>query len=142
MVSTNHGGRMSLSICPLARGQVTQDCFNQPQYQLRRVNSDPKYNNKRFWYLNTSNSVSAEETFRLPAGISCPNGCMIQWCVGRVVCCRMCLWAWGRARLVPTRLLAAAPLCRWWVGYQSCVLPCQDTNTDDVPGECATNPLK
>ncbi len=78
-VSTNHGGRMSLSICPLARGQVTQDCFNQPQYQLRRVNSDPKYNNKRFWYLNNANSVSAEETFRLPAGISCDQGCMIQW---------------------------------------------------------------
>ncbi len=30
-------------------------------------------------------------------------------------------------------------LRRWWVGYQNCALPCQDTNTDDVPGECGTN---
>ncbi len=39
-LSTNHGGRMGLSICPLDRSQIDpvlgQSCFDQPQNKLRR----------------------------------------------------------------------------------------------------------
>ncbi len=46
-VTANHGGRMALAICPLPKDQVTQECFNRPENQLRRVNANPAYNNKR-----------------------------------------------------------------------------------------------
>lgn len=35
-ISTNHGGRMALRVCPLDRNQASQACFNEPQNQLRR----------------------------------------------------------------------------------------------------------
>jgi hypothetical protein len=46
---------------------------------MHRVSTDAKYNNKVYWYLNTNNKLEAVERFKLPAGISCDNGCMMQW---------------------------------------------------------------
>ncbi len=40
----------------------------------------------------------------------------------------------------PERLTAGCCSSRrWWVGFQSCVMPCEDTARDDVAGECGRN---
>lgn len=79
VISTNHGGRMAMAICPLPRGQVTQECFDRPENRLRRVDSNPEYNNKWYWYLGTNNMQSAETDYKLPDGVTCEGGCMMQW---------------------------------------------------------------
>ncbi|KAG2502093.1 hypothetical protein HYH03_000585 [Edaphochlamys debaryana] len=77
-ISTNHGGRMSLRVCPLARGQISHACFALPQNQLRRVSSNPEYSGKLYQYLRPSDQVVTSR-WRLPAGVSCPDGCVLQW---------------------------------------------------------------
>jgi hypothetical protein len=51
---TNHGGRMSFSVCPLPADQATQECFQRPEHRLRRVDDNPLYNNKLYYYLKAS----------------------------------------------------------------------------------------
>ncbi|KXZ52085.1 hypothetical protein GPECTOR_10g1108 [Gonium pectorale] len=77
-LSTNHGGRMAMRLCPLDRFSITPACFEQPQNQLRRVAPGTKYDGKVYWYLK-SGDVTITQTFRLPAGVTCVNGCVLQW---------------------------------------------------------------
>jgi hypothetical protein len=51
-----------------------------------RVNVNAKYNNKVYWYLGPADAPKRgtewkfkAERFRLPAGLTCPNGCVLQW---------------------------------------------------------------
>jgi hypothetical protein len=46
VVGTNHGGRMQMNLCPLNRNDpgVNQACFD--AHPLRRVDTNPLYNNK------------------------------------------------------------------------------------------------
>ncbi|KXZ45811.1 hypothetical protein GPECTOR_50g605 [Gonium pectorale] len=77
-ITTNHGGRMSLRVCPHARDQISQSCFDTPAHQMRRVHTNPQYNNKLYWYVRPGD-VNITQTFRLPAGVSCAGGCVLQW---------------------------------------------------------------
>ncbi len=78
VLTTNHGGRMSMSLCPLDRFSITRECFANPANELRRVSTDPKYNGKVYWYLKSTDSTLTQQ-FRLPAGVTCTNGCVLQW---------------------------------------------------------------
>lgn len=49
LVNANHGGRMKVAVCPKPAKDATQSCFDNPKHQLRRVNKNPKYNNKVYW---------------------------------------------------------------------------------------------
>ncbi|GLI70312.1 hypothetical protein VaNZ11_015263 [Volvox africanus] len=77
-LSTNHGGRMAVRLCPRDRFGIYPTCFIEPANQLRRVSTDPKYNGKVYWYLKSSDSEITQR-FRLPPGVSCANGCVLQW---------------------------------------------------------------
>ncbi|KXZ52084.1 hypothetical protein GPECTOR_10g1107 [Gonium pectorale] len=77
-LSTNHGGRMAMRLCPLDRFSITPACFEQPQNHLRRVAPGTKYDGKIYWYLKPSDS-QITQTFRLPAGVTCASGCVLQW---------------------------------------------------------------
>lgn len=77
-LSTNHGGRMSFSVCPLPAAQATQACFDLPQHRLRRVDPNPLYNNKLYYYFRPTDVVVRTQ-WKLPEGVSCENGCLFQW---------------------------------------------------------------
>ncbi|GIL59843.1 hypothetical protein Vafri_14554, partial [Volvox africanus] len=77
-LTTNHGGRMAVRLCPRDRFGIYPTCFSEPANQLRRVSTDPKYNGKVYWYLKSSDSEIIQR-FRLPTGVSCANGCVLQW---------------------------------------------------------------
>ncbi|KAG2445311.1 hypothetical protein HYH02_008777 [Chlamydomonas schloesseri] len=77
-LSTNHGGRMAVRLCPRDRFGLYPTCFDEPANQLRRVSSEPKHNGKVYWYLKPSDSEITQR-FRLPPGASCSNGCVLQW---------------------------------------------------------------
>lgn len=53
-VLVDTGGRMWLSVCPLSKDRVTQECFNDMNHRLRRVDSNPDYNNKIYWWAAKS----------------------------------------------------------------------------------------
>lgn len=72
-LSTNHGGRMSIKICPLPKEQATQECFDKLEHHLRRID-----NNKIYWYLYP-NDINIEKEFYLPKDIYCEKGCLLQW---------------------------------------------------------------
>ncbi|GIL46316.1 hypothetical protein Vafri_3328, partial [Volvox africanus] len=40
-LSTNHGGRMAVRLCPRDRFGIYPSCFSEPANQLRRVSTDP-----------------------------------------------------------------------------------------------------
>lgn len=74
--TANHAGRVSVRICPKPRAEVTQACFDDPAHQLTRV--DGPFAGKRYLYL-TGRETSVADKWQLPAGVSCPDGCMLQW---------------------------------------------------------------
>jgi hypothetical protein len=89
VVNANHGGRMRVSICPYRYDdpRANQACFDNPAHILRRVSTNATLNNKIYWYLSKFDEPTERDNgfrattqrFRLPAGISCDNGCMMQW---------------------------------------------------------------
>lgn len=81
-INAQHGGRHWFGVCPLPRQQATQACFDLPQHRL--VRADGSYaDGKRYYYQPGSGLGGTEGNFtlrfRLPQGISCPDGCIIQW---------------------------------------------------------------
>jgi hypothetical protein len=72
-IATNHGGRMSVRVCPNPRNRTTQECFEKKEHHLARVD-----NGKLYWYLR-SNDVDISKEFRLPKGVHCRDGCILQW---------------------------------------------------------------
>ena len=76
----NHGGRHWFSVCPLSREQATQECFDRPEHQLVRADEFP---GKRYYYTSNMEgggpSLDATTRWVLPAGVSCANGCIMQW---------------------------------------------------------------
>eukprot|EP00953_Heterococcus_sp_UTEX-ZZ885_P022360 12375-Heterococcus_DN1.PRE.1 len=72
-ITVNHGGYLMLKVCPNSPGAATQACFNS------NVLQGP--NGSKYWltsgsYLNTPPFSLA---WTLPPGVSCPNGCLLQW---------------------------------------------------------------
>ncbi|PNH01062.1 Lysozyme [Tetrabaena socialis] len=73
-MNTNHGGWIGVRLCPSARSNLVQSCFD--AHTL--VNADTGY--QRWWIMS---GVWNEKTFyttrwRLPAGVSCDGGCVLQ----------------------------------------------------------------
>jgi hypothetical protein len=56
--------------------QVDQACFYEPQNFLTRA--DAVHPGKRYIYL-TGKEASLTTQWKLPDGISCPDGCILQW---------------------------------------------------------------
>lgn len=77
-LATNHGGRMSFSVCPLPAAQATQACFSLPQHRMRRWDPSPAYHNKLYYYFKPTDKVVRTQ-WRLPEGVSCEGGCLLQW---------------------------------------------------------------
>ncbi len=46
-ITTNHGGRMAIRVCPNSWEQATADCFAKKEHHLRRVDNKAAY-----WYLS------------------------------------------------------------------------------------------
>jgi hypothetical protein len=82
-VTANHGGRFAFSVCPKLPGEVTQACFNESANYLTRA--DGPYKGKRYYYMSGAEPAGDNENgeriikWKLPAGVSCPRGCMLQW---------------------------------------------------------------
>ncbi|KAG1676644.1 hypothetical protein FOA52_008774 [Chlamydomonas sp. UWO 241] len=74
-ISTNHGGRWQFAVCPKPAAQVTQDCFDDRANWLTRV----EYPGVPYYYLPTGEYSYVDMQWRLPAGVTCPGGCMLQW---------------------------------------------------------------
>jgi hypothetical protein len=116
-IHTNHGGRMRLSLCPYAHGdpRLNHACFNRAENWLRRVSSDPSVNGRVYWYLTTADTPVDGAPFKdTSARFRLPTN---------VSCANGCMLGW------------------WWVGTQSCTLPCEDTRSLDVAAQCNKNPL-
>jgi hypothetical protein len=76
-VDANHGGRMAVRVCPLDKGEATMECFAKKENHLRRSDTG-----KAYWYLTNEtprNGATVSKKFKLPAGVSCDKGCMLQW---------------------------------------------------------------
>jgi endoglucanase len=79
-INTNHGGRMVMRLCPYPRGSphLTPECFN--ALHLRRVAPDnPQHDGTVYWYLRPEDRESTSARFRLPDGLTCSQGCVLQW---------------------------------------------------------------
>ncbi|WIA43871.1 hypothetical protein OEZ86_010284 [Tetradesmus obliquus] len=73
-IQVNHGGRIGVKLCN-RRDNIDQGCFN--QFQLQRADGLGP-----FVYLLSGASqgqLSGSAEFRLPAGVSCSGGCVLQW---------------------------------------------------------------
>jgi hypothetical protein len=104
-VSTNHGGRMRLAVCP--RANATQACFDDPANFVKAA-APP---HSHYWYLRADDQrPDVMRRVSWPAWFAdrCRGrGCVVQW---------------------------------WWVGYQSCALPCEPWERDPLCGTNPTNP--
>jgi hypothetical protein len=82
-IVNNHGGRMSVRLCPEKQGN--QACFD--KNILRRAD-----NNKQYWYITKGGeNQDLSMDYKLPAGVSCPGGCMLQWdWIGSQTCSLPC----------------------------------------------------
>ncbi len=79
-LTANHGGRHSFRVCPSTSPSV--GCLG--SNFLTAVSGDNIASGKRYWYLpfNAARWLTNEvyrSQWRLPAGISCENGCILQW---------------------------------------------------------------
>jgi hypothetical protein len=64
---------------PVSSGQVTQACFDRSENQLTRADGlHPSVIGKRYMYV-TKSATKVTSKWRLPAGVSCPGGCVLQW---------------------------------------------------------------
>ncbi len=79
---------MSVRICPAMGKSATQDCFD--KNLLKRAD-----NNKAYWYiLSGGENQELKLDYKLPAGVTCPNGCMLQWeWLGTQMCYHPCAGA-------------------------------------------------
>jgi hypothetical protein len=114
-IHTNHGGRMRLALCPFAHGdgRLNHACFNRSSNWLRRVSSDPGVNGRVYWYLTEADTPTDGAAFKdTSARFRLPAS---------VSCARGCVLGW------------------WWVGTQSCTLPCENTRTIDDAAQCGRN---
>ncbi|WIA30623.1 hypothetical protein OEZ86_000702 [Tetradesmus obliquus] len=74
-IQENHGGRIGVKLCP-RRHSLDQACFD--QHPLQRADGLGP-----FVYIMNGTSKSTLGTmsadFRLPAGVACAGGCVLQW---------------------------------------------------------------
>eukprot|EP00775_Hariotina_reticulata_P004446 gene4446-4701_t len=70
-LTANHGGKFGFNLCPRT-SNLDQACFD--QYPLTRAD---RAGEKWFW-MQTKSEVYTQD-WVLPAGVSCPNGCVLQW---------------------------------------------------------------
>ena len=101
-LTANHGGRHAFRVC--ASTTPTESCFGNNWLVASSRTAQPATGprpGKRYWYIRhvTANPYRDEDYsgwFTLPAGISCPNGCVIQvgcegaalWLLGAGCTCR------------------------------------------------------
>ncbi|PNH10877.1 hypothetical protein TSOC_002373 [Tetrabaena socialis] len=73
-VRVNHGGWIGVRLCPSTRSNPSQSCFD--AHTL--VNADTGY--QRWWILSgeTMRQEDYPTRWRLPAGVSCNGGCVLQ----------------------------------------------------------------
>jgi hypothetical protein len=103
-ITANHGGRISYSVCPRPKEQLTRAnladalaCFNAPENFLTRAGDDAGIDaGKRFQYLLPGQSV-VTSSWKLPAGVNCEAGCVLRF---------------------------------YWTAYQTCAMPCLDSSID------------
>jgi len=77
-ITANHGGRIGVRVCPLPAAQADQECFDRPEHQLTRADGPPSVIGKRYMYI-VGSATSVSSRWRLPPGVSCPGGCVLQW---------------------------------------------------------------
>jgi len=73
-IQVNHGGRIGVKVCPSK--SISQACFD--QNPLFRADAP----SERFVYIMSGpslGSLSMNANFRLPTGVSCTGGCVLQW---------------------------------------------------------------
>ncbi len=79
-LTANHGGRHSFRVCPSTT--PSDVCFGN---NFLTAEGNPSgganpVNGKRYWYIpNPAGTGSFSSQWRLPAGVSCANGCILQW---------------------------------------------------------------
>ncbi|KAF6256157.1 hypothetical protein COO60DRAFT_1530799 [Scenedesmus sp. NREL 46B-D3] len=74
-IQVNHGGRIGVKLCN-RRDNIDQACFD--QFQLQRADGlGPFVYIMGGASMGTLGTMSAN--FRLPAGVSCAGGCVLQW---------------------------------------------------------------
>lgn len=71
-ITAVHGGFISFKLCPRS-SSLDQACFNANVLQ-RADGAGPQV-----WHTTTSAAGIYSAEFVLPAGVSCPNGCVLQW---------------------------------------------------------------
>ncbi|KAG5191685.1 hypothetical protein JKP88DRAFT_8904 [Tribonema minus] len=74
-LTANHGGKIVMKLCPSSPASATQSCFN--TYPLKRSDTGTT----EYWITTGTYTGSAAVTLNyvLPAGVSCANGCLLQW---------------------------------------------------------------
>ncbi|GBG00182.1 hypothetical protein Rsub_12952 [Raphidocelis subcapitata] len=74
-LTANHGGYIAFKLCPSnpRAAQITQACFD--QYPLQRADG---LGTRTYIHVSTDN-VNMGNTYRLPAGVDCKDGCVLQW---------------------------------------------------------------
>ncbi len=74
IITTTSGGRVEFRVCPRSTN-IDEACFG-TNYLTSADTGE-----RSFWLMTGTYSNSAPYTvkYRLPAGVSCPNGCVIQW---------------------------------------------------------------
>lgn len=79
LLNVNHGGRFGFKLCN-RRNSLDQACFD--QFPLVRADTG-----KRFFYIlegtwgeqSVARPRSFSMSYRLPAGVTCDGGCVLQW---------------------------------------------------------------
>eukprot|EP00953_Heterococcus_sp_UTEX-ZZ885_P015568 8762-Heterococcus_DN1.PRE.3 len=75
-ITVNHGGYLRIKVCPWSPGAATQACFDS------NVLQGPT--GSKYWitfgtYSATVPTPPFTVAWTLPPGVSCPNGCLLQW---------------------------------------------------------------
>lgn len=77
------GGRFEFRVCPRSTN-VDESCLG-ANYLINSNPSDPSFGDRSWWIRAGSSSSGYGAVryeglrFRLPAGVSCPGGCVLQW---------------------------------------------------------------